>query len=87
MKYVEENEKPNHKKANLTRDWKFICHVFVVYLAPRKGGYDSLNLDWSAAMLNLCMHKPFNISRLIFTIIVSNAENKQSRWVMYPKVV
>ncbi|MFS8025499.1 hypothetical protein Hanom_Chr16g01475761 [Helianthus anomalus] len=86
MKYVGDFKYKNEIKRNgLTRDWRFILHVFAMSLAHRKGGYDGLNLEWSAAMLNLCTKQPFNISCLIFYCMVDNANMKT--WAMYPRFV
>ncbi|MFS8023855.1 hypothetical protein Hanom_Chr16g01456431 [Helianthus anomalus] len=59
--------------------------MFAMSLAHRKRGYDGLNLEWSAAMLNLCTKQPFNISGLIFYCMVDNANTKT--WVMYLQFV
>ncbi|MFS7929132.1 hypothetical protein Hanom_Chr04g00328911 [Helianthus anomalus] len=47
------SQKKEIKKNGLTRDWRFIVHVIAMSMAHRKGGYDGLNLEWSAVMLNL----------------------------------
>ncbi|MFS7988167.1 hypothetical protein Hanom_Chr11g01031461 [Helianthus anomalus] len=66
------SQKKEIKRNGLTRDWRFIVHVIAMSLAHRKGGYDGLNLEWSGAMLNLCLNQKFNISGLIFNYILEN---------------
>ncbi|MFS7930044.1 hypothetical protein Hanom_Chr04g00339521 [Helianthus anomalus] len=73
------------KRNGLTRDWRFIVHVFAMSLAHRKGGYDGLNLEWSGAMLNLCLNQKFNLSGLIFNYMLENARGHT--WPMYPRFI
>ncbi|MFS7961552.1 hypothetical protein Hanom_Chr08g00716461 [Helianthus anomalus] len=55
MSYVGNFQHKNEIKRNgLTKDWRFILHMIAMSIVHRKGGYDGLNLEWSAAMLNLC---------------------------------
>ncbi|KAM0011592.1 hypothetical protein Hdeb2414_s0061g00762881 [Helianthus debilis subsp. tardiflorus] len=57
MGYVGDfRNKKEIKRGGLTRDWRFIVHVISMSLAHRKGGFDGLNLEWSAAMLSLCIN-------------------------------
>ncbi|MFS8003882.1 hypothetical protein Hanom_Chr13g01219071 [Helianthus anomalus] len=61
MGYVGDfRQKKEIKRNGLTRDWRFILHVIVMSIAHRKGGYDGLNLEWSGAMLNLCLNQKVN---------------------------
>ncbi|MFS7966946.1 hypothetical protein Hanom_Chr09g00779981 [Helianthus anomalus] len=62
------------KRNGLTKDWRYILHVFSLSLLHRKGGYDGLNLEWSAGMLKLFTNKPFNIYGLIFYCMVDNVD-------------
>ncbi|KAJ0827440.1 hypothetical protein HanRHA438_Chr17g0825741 [Helianthus annuus] len=73
------------KRGGLTRDWRFIVHVISMSLAHRKGGFDGLNLEWSAAMLNLCINQKFNLSGLIFNYMRENANG--ATWAMYPRFI
>ncbi|MFS7921269.1 hypothetical protein Hanom_Chr03g00234811 [Helianthus anomalus] len=54
-------------------------------LAHRKGGYDRLNLEWSAAMLNLCLNHKLNLSGLIFNYLIENVRGPT--WAMYPRFI
>ncbi|MFS8033830.1 hypothetical protein Hanom_Chr17g01574191 [Helianthus anomalus] len=47
-----------------------------------RGGYDGLNLEWSGAMLNLCLNQKFNLSVLIFNNMLENARGHTL--AMYP---
>ncbi|MFS7986671.1 hypothetical protein Hanom_Chr11g01013031 [Helianthus anomalus] len=86
MKYNGDFHYKNEIKRNgLTRDRWFTLHVFAMSMAHKNGGYDGLNLVWSADMLNLCTKQPFNISGLIFYCMVDNANLKT--WAMYPRFV
>ncbi|KAJ0604370.1 hypothetical protein HanHA300_Chr02g0049031 [Helianthus annuus] len=73
------------KRGGLTRDWRFIVHVISMSLAHRKGGFDGLNLEWSAAMLSLCTNQKFNLSGLIFNYMRENANGPT--WAMYPRFI
>ncbi|MFS7929863.1 hypothetical protein Hanom_Chr04g00337421 [Helianthus anomalus] len=54
-------------------------------LAHRKGGYDGLNLEWSAAMLNLCLNQKFYLSGLISNYMLENVRGPT--WAMYPAFI
>ncbi|MFS7929869.1 hypothetical protein Hanom_Chr04g00337451 [Helianthus anomalus] len=54
-------------------------------LAHRKGGYDGLNLEWSAAMLNLCLNQKFYLSGLISNYMLENVRGPT--WAMYPRFI
>ncbi|XP_021979976.1 uncharacterized protein LOC110876107 [Helianthus annuus] len=79
------SQKKEIKRGGLTRDWRFIVHVIAMSLAHRKGGYDGLNLEWSAAMLNLCLNQKFNFTGLIFNYMLDIVRGPT--WVMYPRFV
>ncbi|MFS7890138.1 hypothetical protein Hanom_Chr00s000007g01615251 [Helianthus anomalus] len=49
------------------------------------GGYDGLNLEWSGAMLNLCLNQKFNFSGLIFNYMLENSRGNTR--AMYPRFV
>ncbi|MFS7994292.1 hypothetical protein Hanom_Chr12g01104181 [Helianthus anomalus] len=78
-------QKKEIKRNGLTRDWRFIVHVIAMSLAHRKGGFDGLNLEWSAAMLNLCLNQKFNLSGLIFNYMIENVIGPT--WAMYPSFI
>ncbi|MFS7888986.1 hypothetical protein Hanom_Chr00s000003g01601441 [Helianthus anomalus] len=78
-------QKKEIKRGGLTRDWRFIVHVISMSLAHRKGGFDGLNMEWSAAMLNLCLNQKFNFSGLIFNYMRENANG--ATWAMYPRFI
>ncbi|KAJ0493168.1 hypothetical protein HanIR_Chr12g0583091 [Helianthus annuus] len=78
-------QKKEIKRNGLTRDWRFIVHVIAMSLAHRKGGFDGLNLEWSAAMLNLCLNQKFNLSCLIFNYMIENVIGPT--WAMYPSFI
>ncbi|MFS7913274.1 hypothetical protein Hanom_Chr02g00139941 [Helianthus anomalus] len=62
MNYVGDFRGKNKITRNkLMKDWRFILHAFSLSIGNRKGGYDGLNIEWFAAMLNLCTNQPFNI--------------------------
>ncbi|MFS7929072.1 hypothetical protein Hanom_Chr04g00328271 [Helianthus anomalus] len=65
-------QKKEIKRNGLTREWRFIVQVISMSLAHRKGGFDGLNVEWSAAMLNLCLNQKFNLSSLIFNYMLEN---------------
>ncbi|MFS7974735.1 hypothetical protein Hanom_Chr10g00872211 [Helianthus anomalus] len=86
MNYVGDFRGKNEIKRNgLTKDWKFILRTFALRLVHRKGGYDGLNFERFAVMLNLCTDQPFNIFGMIFYCMVDNA-NKVT-WAMYARFV
>ncbi|KAJ0843970.1 hypothetical protein HanRHA438_Chr15g0697211 [Helianthus annuus] len=86
MGYVGDFRHKNEiKRGGLTRDWRFIVHVFAMSLVHRKGGFDGLNLERSAAMLNLCVNQMFNISGLIFNNMLENVSGPT--WAMYPRFI
>ncbi|MFS7951977.1 hypothetical protein Hanom_Chr07g00601591 [Helianthus anomalus] len=86
MGYVGDFRHKNEiKKGGLTRDWRFIVHVFAMSLVHRKCGFDGLNLEWSATMLNLCVNQKFNISSLIFNNMLENVSGPT--WAMYPRFI
>ncbi|MFS7914660.1 hypothetical protein Hanom_Chr02g00156171 [Helianthus anomalus] len=86
MGYVGDfSQKKEIKRNGLTRDWRFIVRVIAMSLAHRKGGYDGFNLEWSGAMLNLCLNQKFNLSGLIFNYMLENARGHT--WAMYPRFI
>ncbi|MFS7955115.1 hypothetical protein Hanom_Chr07g00638821 [Helianthus anomalus] len=86
MGYVGDfRQKKEIKRNGLTRDWRFIVHVIAMSIAHRKGGYDNLNLEWSGAMLNLCLNQKFNLSGLIFNYMLENTRGHT--WAMYPRFI
>ncbi|MFS7968629.1 hypothetical protein Hanom_Chr09g00799861 [Helianthus anomalus] len=54
-------------------------------IAHCRGGYDGLNLEWSGAMLNLCLNPKFNVSSLIFNYLLE--KTKEHTWAMYPRFI
>ncbi|MFS8022317.1 hypothetical protein Hanom_Chr16g01438061 [Helianthus anomalus] len=85
MGYVGDFRQKEIKRNGLTRDWRVILHVNAISIAHRKGGYDVLNLEWSGAMLNLCLKQKFNFSGLIFNYMIENSRG--NTWEMYPRFI
>ncbi|KAI7734524.1 hypothetical protein M8C21_030971 [Ambrosia artemisiifolia] len=72
-------------KSNLSPQWKYLMHVLIHCLSPRKGGYNACRISIQSAMVALTLNMPFNFSQMIFNHLKENITTRQHKFLMYPR--
>ncbi|KAL8239524.1 hypothetical protein R6Q59_016091 [Mikania micrantha] len=67
-------------KKLLFGQWRYLFHVVIICLSNRKSGVDTLSRSFQCLIAALVLNKPFNISQLIFDLMVKQitATEKES---------
>lgn len=73
------------RKPFLSRVWRYLAHIVIVCLSPRKGGYDAASHTTVSLMLALVYNKPYNFSGYIFGNLVENVRAGKDKWLLYPR--
>ncbi|KAL8228644.1 hypothetical protein R6Q59_000551 [Mikania micrantha] len=74
------------QKKPLIPYWRYIAHVFMVYMSGNKGTFHMLNKEQSSAFVTLAMNWGYNFSKFILNEMKSNLKgSKSKRFMMYPR--
>ncbi|KAM0023774.1 putative HhH-GPD domain, endonuclease III-like, iron-sulfur cluster loop, DNA glycosylase [Helianthus debilis subsp. tardiflorus] len=85
MKYDGNAAESQLIKSNLSVQWKYLMHVLIHCLSPRKGGYNACRISIQCAMVALVLNMPFNFSQIIFNHLKENITTRQHKFLMYPR--
>ena len=70
MGYTGDVTKNQYTKSYLYGQLRYLCHVLLVSLAPKKVGFDNMGAKLQLAMMSLVYNKPLCFSRFFFDEMV-----------------
>ncbi|GJT35507.1 hypothetical protein Tco_0925926 [Tanacetum coccineum] len=86
MGYVTDSDKLTFQKGAFSPQWRFLIHLILHCLSPKKTAWEQFSSNIAAAVICLATNRRFNFSRMIFDHMVSNISSPH-KFLMYPRFI
>lgn len=85
MGYQGEFVKTMVKKSNVSYNWRFLIHVFIHCLSPRKGGFNEMSFSLATGFVAHVTGHQFNFFGFLFNNMKRNLEDLKLKFLLYPR--
>nr|GEW59097.1 hypothetical protein [Tanacetum cinerariifolium] len=79
------NQNFSFQKGQFSHQWKYLIHIIMQCLSPKSSGFNEFSSNIATALVCLATNRVYNFSKMIFDGMVSNVNNKVSKFLMYPR--
>ncbi|GKA51243.1 putative reverse transcriptase domain-containing protein [Tanacetum coccineum] len=86
MGYATNSDKLTFQKGAFSPQWRFLIHIILHCLSPKKTAWEQFSSNIAAAIICLATNRKFNFSRMIFKHMVSNISSPH-KFLMYPMFI
>ncbi|GKB65070.1 hypothetical protein Tco_0921256 [Tanacetum coccineum] len=86
MGYTTDSDKLTFQKGAFSPQWRFLIHINLHCLSPKKTAWEQFSSNIAAAVICLATNRKFNFSRMIFEHMVSNISSPH-KFLMYPRFI
>ncbi|GJW32711.1 hypothetical protein Tco_0052743 [Tanacetum coccineum] len=86
MGYATDSDKLTFQKGAFSPQWRFLIHIILHCLSPKKTAWEQFSSNIAAAIICLATNRRFNFSRMIFDHMVSNISSPH-KFLMYPRFI
>ncbi|GJR08455.1 hypothetical protein Tco_0791107 [Tanacetum coccineum] len=86
MGYATNSDKLTFQKGAFSPQWRFLIHLILHCLSPKKTAWEQFSSNIAAAIICLATNRRFNFSRMIFDHMVSNISSPH-KFLMYPRFI
>ncbi|GKE00020.1 hypothetical protein Tco_1388003 [Tanacetum coccineum] len=86
MGYDQVSQKLTFYKAFFSSQWKFLIHIVLQCLSPKKTTWNEFSSTMASTIICLAINQKFNFSKFIFESMVKNLDNV-GKFLMYPRFV
>ncbi|GJW70870.1 hypothetical protein Tco_0127787 [Tanacetum coccineum] len=86
MGYATDSDKLTFQKGAFSPQWRFLIHIILHCLSPKKTAWEQFSSNIAAAVICLATNRRFNFSRMIFDHMVSNISSPH-KFLMYPRFI
>ncbi|GJZ30632.1 hypothetical protein Tco_0575679, partial [Tanacetum coccineum] len=86
MGYATDSDKLTFQKGEFSPQWRFLIHIILHCLSPKKTAWEQFSSNIAAAVICLATNRRFNFSRMIFDHLVSNISSPH-KFLMYPRFI
>ncbi|GJT76176.1 hypothetical protein Tco_1042901 [Tanacetum coccineum] len=86
MGYHTDSDKLTFKKGAFSPQWRFLIHIILHCLSPKKTAWEQFSSNIATAVICLATNRRYNFSRLIFEHMVSNISSPH-KFLMYPRFI
>ncbi|GJR88441.1 hypothetical protein Tco_0212452 [Tanacetum coccineum] len=86
MGYATDSDKLTFQKGAFSPQWRFLIHLILHCLSPKKTAWEQFSSNIAAAVICLATNRRFNFSRMIFDHMVSNISSPH-KFLMYPRFI
>ncbi|KAI3776200.1 hypothetical protein L1987_45972 [Smallanthus sonchifolius] len=88
MGYRERQNDTQARKGGLVGEWRYIMHVIIQCISPRKAGTDGLKMALQTAMVALTLNKRFNFPLYFYREMVMQINLAEGQgFLMYPRFI
>ncbi|GJZ70104.1 hypothetical protein Tco_0633654 [Tanacetum coccineum] len=86
MGYVSNTDKLTFQKGHFSPQWRFLIHVILHCLSPKKTAWEQFSSNIATAIICLATNRTFKFSKMIFDAMVKNLDSPH-KFFMYPRFI
>ncbi|GJX53054.1 hypothetical protein Tco_0281423 [Tanacetum coccineum] len=86
MGYENLSNKLTFLKSYFSHKWKFLVHIILQCLSPKKNAWNEFSSNIASAIICLATNQKFNFSKMVFDGMTRNLDSLSAKFLMYPRI-